>query len=129
MSVLKTYPEGTAYAPSLTFRIRGDRIEGMADGLDAVRQSIGLILTTERFRWPIFSPDYGVELEELIGERRQAYIGADIERRITEALLEDDRITGVRDFALAFDGENARVTLTAETDFGEIPVERSVPIG
>ena len=129
MSVLKTYPEGTVYAPSLTFRIRGGRIEGELDGLEAVHQSIALILTTERFQWSIFSSDYGVELEELIGERRPAYVGADIERRITEALLEDDRVTEVKDFALAFEGEAARVTLTAVTDFGELPVERSVPIG
>ena len=68
MSVLKTYPDGTTTAPSKTFRIHGGRIEGTIDGLDAVRQSIELILTTERFLWPIFSSDYGAELEELIGD-------------------------------------------------------------
>ena len=70
MSVLKTYPEGTASAPSRTYRIHDGRIEGTIDGLNAVRQSIELILITERFQWQIFSSDYGVELDELIGERR-----------------------------------------------------------
>lgn len=129
MSVLKTYPEGTASAPSRTYRIHDGRIEGTIDGLDAVRQSIELILTTERFQWQIFSSDYGVELDELIGERRPAYVEADIERRITDALLEDDRITGVKDFALTFGGEIARVSLTAVTAFGEASIERSVPLG
>lgn len=94
-----------------------------------MRQSIELILTTERFQWQIFSPDYGVELDELIGERRPAYVEADIERRITDALLEDDRIIGVKDFALTFGGEIARVSLTAVTAFGEASIERSVPLG
>ena len=129
MSVLKTYPDGTTTAPSKTFRIHDGRIEGTLDGLDAARQSIELILTTERFLWPIFSPDYGAELEELIGERRPAYVEADIERRVSEAMLEDDRITEVRNFSLAFSGESARVSLTAVTTFGETAVERSVPIG
>lgn len=129
MSVLKTYPDGTTTAPSKTFHIRDGRIEGTIDGLDAVRQSIELILTTERFLWPIFSSDYGVELEELIGERRPGYVGADVERRISDALLEDDRITGVKDFTLAFGNESAHVSLTAVTSFGETAVERSVPIG
>lgn len=129
MSVLKTYPDGTMTAPSKTFRVHDSRIEGTIDGLDAVRQSIELILTTERFLWPIFSPDYGAELEGLIGERRPAYVEADIERRITDALLEDDRITEVRDFALTFSGESARVSLAVVTTFGETAVERSVPIG
>ena len=129
MSVLKTYPDGTTTAPSKTFRIHGGRIEGTIDGLDAVRQSIELILTTERFLWPIFSSDYGAELEELIGERRPAYVEADIERRISDALLEDDRITEVKDFALVFEGEHAHVSLTAVTAFGEASGDRSVPLG
>lgn len=129
MSVLKTYTEQTGYHPSKTFRIHDGRIEGTIDGLDAVRQSAELILTTERYAWEIFSTDYGVELEELIGERRPAYIEADIERRITEALMEDDRITEVKDFSLEFDRESAHIKLMIVTDFGEIPLERSVSLG
>ena len=129
MSVLKTYADQTGYHPSKTFRIHGGRIEGIIDGLDAVRQSAELILTTERYAWEIFSTDYGVELEELIGERRPAYIEADIERRITEALMEDDRITEVKDFSLEFDRESAHIKLMIVTDFGEIPLERRVSLG
>lgn len=127
MSVLRYYT--TTEAPSATFRIKGNRLEGRIDGLDAVRQAITLILSTERFAWQIFPDDYGVELHELIGEHRERYMESDIERRIDEALREDDRITETKDYALRFDRESAYIQLTAVTVFGEIQIEREVTLG
>lgn len=54
-------------------------------------------------------------------------ISSEIKRVITEALLADSRITGVTDFKVEkIDKRTARVSFTAETIFGEIPVERTV---
>ncbi|MBC8577812.1 DUF2634 domain-containing protein [Yanshouia hominis] len=129
MSVLKTYGSDTASRkPSKTYRIVGDRIEGFCDGKQAVMQAIDLMLNTERWRHLIYSGDYGVELEELLGQSR-GYLEADMERRFSEALAEDDRITGIRDFAMSFEGDRAVISFIAETVFGDAAIERGVEIG
>lgn len=128
MSVLKTYGQDVGIKPSKTYRLNGDRLAGKIDGLEAVAQAVKLILSTERFRYLIYSNDYGVEMDELIGKPRSLVAG-DIQRRIEEALGQDDRVTGVEDFELAFDGEAAHIKFTATTQFGGITEERSVPFG
>lgn len=129
MSVLKTYgSDTTSRKPSKTYRIEGDRIEGFCDGKQAVMQAIDLMLNTERWRRLIYSGDYGIELEELFGQSR-GYLEADMARRFSEALAEDDRITGIRDFTMSFEGDTAVISFVAETVFGDAAVERSVEIG
>ena len=128
MSVLKTYGMDTVTAPSLTYRLNGGRLEGKIDGLNAVRQSVFLMLSTERFQYLIYSWDYGVELENMIGKSRD-YLKVDIERRIREALMQDDRITGISDFTIDFKGDQAVITFKAYSQFGDFSVERSVSVG
>lgn len=127
MSVLKTYgSDTTSFKPSRTFRIKNGRIEGFIDGMDAVLQSAELILSTERFRYPIFSGDYGAELEGLVGKRK-SYVEGDIRRRIEEALSEDDRIRGIKNFSMSFERECILLKFTIVSDLGE--TERSMAIG
>ena len=128
MSVLKTYGSSTDFKPSRTYRLTGDSISGKCDGKEAVMQAIDLALSTERWRYPIYSNDYGTELEHLIGKPR-AYIEADIKRCITEALLEDDRISEVKDFSVSFSGDVVKVSCVAVSVFGDISLERSVTYG
>lgn len=129
MSVLKTYgSDTTSFKPSKTYRLDGGRIAGYVDNLEAVAQAIDLILSTERFKYWIYTSDYGVELESLIGKPR-ALIEGDIQRRIEEALAEDDRISGVEDFTIAFEGESAYIKFTVATIYGSLALERSVEIG
>lgn len=129
MSVLKTYGADTAsFKPSKTYCLHNNRIEGMVNGVDAVRQSADLILGIERFEHLIYSWDYGNELKDFIG-RDKGYVKGDIERRIRESLLEDDRIESVSDFKLSFQGEAALISLRIHCIFGEFDIERSVPIG
>lgn len=129
MSVLKTYgSDTTSFKPSKTYRLTGDRVEGKTDGKAAMLQAIDLMISTERWRYLIYSGDYGIELEELFGKSRP-YVEADVERRITESLLEDDRISEVKDFTISFEGDTAKVTCTAVTIFGSVDVERSVTLG
>src|SRR5690606_18403676 len=96
--------------PSLTFGIdfeRG-RIRGMIDELEAIKQAVFLILQTERYRYLIYSDDYGSELEGLIG-RDPLFVQSEIKRRIREALMQDDRIEDVTNFRLQFNGDNVLV--------------------
>lgn len=106
----------------------GNKFAKQIDGLEAVQQAAWLTINTERYEYTILSHDYGTEMRDLIGKSRN-YVSGDIERRITEALLQDDRILEVRDFDLRYDRENAYITLTVISEFGEFPLERSVNLG
>lgn len=129
MSVLKTYGDDVdGFHPSKTWRLSGNRLQGTIDGRKAVAQAVDLMLSTERFYYDIFSFDYGVELADLIGKDR-SFVRADIQRRIEEALSEDDRITGISDFEISFDREAAIVSFTVNTIFGDIFEERGVELG
>lgn len=85
--------------PSKTFKIVGNRIQGLTDGLDAIRQTVDKILHTERFVYPIYSDNVGAELERFIGADYD-FIEADLERTIEDALTADDRIEGITDFEM-----------------------------
>jgi phage baseplate assembly protein W len=112
----------TEQQPSLTYRINNNRIAGKVDGIDAVRQAVSKILLTERFQYLIYNSDYGVELNSLIGQP-QGYVQADIKRRITEALMQDDRIRNVTDFNIQFDGDIANVAFTVVSVYGSFNEE------
>lgn len=128
MSVLKTYGENASgLKPSLTYRLINGRIEGRTDGKNAISQAIDLMLSTERWRHLIFSGDYGVELEALFGKSR-GYLEADMARRFSEALAEDDRIAGIEGFEMTFLGDGANISFTVITAFGDVTVERRVSI-
>jgi phage baseplate assembly protein W len=55
--------------PSYTYRmdLETSRILNYCDNLEAIKQAIYKILNTERYDYPIYSQNYGIELEELIG--------------------------------------------------------------
>ena len=101
---------------------------GSVDGLDAVRQSVRLILSVERYHWLIHSWQYGVELSDLFG-KPLSYALPEIERRIREALLQDDRVSDVRDFTFT-KGRGGVVTaaFTVVTTLGELRESREVTI-
>lgn len=88
-----------AAAPSESFKLDQENgvIRGSVDGIEAVRQAVFKILNTERYRYPIYSWDYGVEISDLLGQPFD-YVCAELERRIGEALVCDDRISGVDGF-------------------------------
>jgi hypothetical protein len=67
------------------------------EGRQAVCQAAVKILSTERGRYPVYSRDYGIESQDLFGKSCD-YVCAELQRRITEALTADLRITGVSDF-------------------------------
>ena len=85
--------------PSRTYKLDFDRkrIGGKIDNQEAIMQLVMKILYTERYAYVIYSSQYGVELDRLIGEEYD-FIISDLERTITEALLVDDRILSITDF-------------------------------
>lgn len=112
--------------PSYTYAINEDRISGYIDGKEAIKQAIYLIINTERFEYIIYSWDYGIELQDLIGESI-SYVKSEVKRRITEALICDDRIESIDDFI--FEQLSKRILLvkfTANTIYGSVDIETEV---
>ena len=78
---------------SFTYKMQSKEnlIRGYIDGLEAVKQSIFKIIMTERYQYIMYSWNYGIELVDLFGEPI-SYVCPELKRRISEALLWDDRI-------------------------------------
>lgn len=114
--------------PSTTYRMHyeGQHISAYRDKQSAVEQAIYKILLTERYQYAIYSPAYGVELQALFGQP-VAWVCPEIERRVTEALLQDDRISTVDGFTfdIARRGVVA-VTFTAHTIYGTAQITTEV---
>ena len=64
--------------PSDTYKldIEHDRVRGMTDEQDAVRQAVYLILNVERYAYPIYPRSYGSELTDLIGKPKDYAMSA-----------------------------------------------------
>ena len=127
----KEYPNRTykAVFSNVNFNkndVYKNRINGYTDDLDALKQTIYLILNTERYKFPIYSWDYGIETSDLYGEP-VSYVCPEIERRITEALKQDDRIESVDSFEFDYSEKGIlHVTFCVHTIYGDIQEERAV---
>lgn len=113
--------------PTRTYRLdmEAGRILGMTDGLEAIRQAVLKILLTERFEYLIYSPDYGSELRAQLGYSL-AFVKSELERTISEALLQDDRIFRVGEFAFEQTGDALQVHFTVETILGQLEMTKEV---
>ena len=115
--------------PNRTYKIvvDSDRINGYTDELEAVKQSVYLILSTERYKHIIYSWDYGVELLDLIG-KPMPYVMAELPRRIKEALTQDNRIDDVVDFKFERKHNKLHTTFTVVSNIGNLPTEMEVEV-
>lgn len=114
--------------PSKNYKlhIEQNTIKGTCDGLEAMKQVVYKILSTERYQHIIYSWNYGIELLDLYGEPI-TYVLPELQRRITEALLQDDRINSVDEFNFNTIGKRTvNVTFTVHTIFGDIQEEKAV---
>lgn len=87
--------------PSLTYALNLNQfaLTGTIDDVAAVRQAILKILNTERFAHSIYSWNYGVQFHDLLG-MDYPYVMSEVKKRITDALLADDRIASVDNFQI-----------------------------
>lgn len=114
---------------SRTYKLNIDRqtINGYIDEREAMKQAIYLILNIERYDYLIYSWDYGIELKDLFGQPT-FYVMAELERRITEALMVDSRITAVDNFEITREGKKVHARFTVHTIFGDVEGEKVVMI-
>lgn len=115
--------------PDKTPRLDGTRfrVQGYAEGIEAVRQAVELILQTERYEYLIFSYNYGVELGDLFGKDAD-YCIPEIERRVCEALSTDDRVLSVDNFVHNVEKGKICSQFNVKTRYGDFQTGREVEI-
>lgn len=114
--------------PDKTYKMQETILRGKIEGKEAVRQAVYKILNTERYQYPVYSWDYGIELVDLYGEPF-SYVCPELERRITEALTWDTRIQSVDNFTFEQKaGGRILVTFTVHTVYGDIDTEQEVDV-
>ena len=117
-----------AAQPSLTWIIDKtiNQVVGMDSGLESVRQAVEIILNAERYRWQIYSNNFGIELDDLIGESED-YIQSELPRMVSDALMQDNRVTAVDDFAFSRNGSDAMtVSFSVHCVYGTLPEEVTI---
>lgn len=114
--------------PDMTYRMQMEdgAVQGRTDGLEAVKQAVYKIIMTERYQHIMYSWNYGVELLDLLGEP-VTYVCPELKRRITEALLCDDRIRSVDHFTFKLPQKGVvHVSFTVHSIYGDVQSEREV---
>lgn len=116
--------------PSYTYAMNKEtaRISGYTDDLTAIEQAIYKILHTERYESPVYSTDYGIELQDLYGEDVE-WVIPELEMRIKDALMVDERILEVSGFEFDIPEKGViHVSFTVETTKGTLETETEVSI-
>lgn len=116
--------------PTKTYRVFNNRIAGNTNDLEAVAQAIDKILNTERFAYPIYSDNYGIEFETIIGQDYDL-VNAEIERIVTEALSADERVIDIADLKLekiADQKDSATLLFTVNTVYGQLNYEGVIEV-
>ena len=115
--------------PSHTYKLdisRG-RVKSITEDADALLQAVYLILSVERYQYPIYSYNYGVELVDLIGQPKD-FVMSEVKRRITEALTQDDRINSVDGWEFETGRNWVTARFTVHTIYGDVSAEKEVDI-
>ena len=98
---------------------------GFIDDLKAMEQAVFCMLNTERYEHLIYSWDYGSELHDIIGMDTDIVL-SEIERRVTETLMEDSRILSVDDFDFETNKKEVVCTFSVSTIYGDLEMKQEV---
>lgn len=112
---------------SKTYKLSDTNIQGFTDELQALQQAIYKELNTEMYEYPIYSFNYGIELESLIGKDIM-YVKIELKRRIAECLMKDTRILSVDNFIFTTKGDELLCNFNVTSIYGEIDISKGVNI-
>lgn len=104
---------------------KNNTIVGFIDDLNALRQSIYLLLNIEADQYIIYSYTYGMNTLDLIGKPIY-YVIAVLPDRIKETLLTDDRITDVSGFEFEVNKNKLHVQFVVTSIYGTFEEETEV---
>ena len=89
----------------------------MVYGLDAIRVWVWLALGVDRYFYEQYTWNNGHELATLIGRSTSE---EDAQRMITECLMQNPHITGIKDVDIEKDNDALTIRFTVNTDLGDI---------
>lgn len=112
---------------SRSYKMSSDKIQGSIDGLEALQQAVYKMLNTEKYEYPIYSFSYGIELEDLIG-MDPVYVRVELKRRISECLLQDERVTSIDNFNFTIEGDHLMCSFDVISIFGSTTIIKEVII-
>lgn len=93
----------------------------IVEGNEAIKVWIHKALLTERFKYEIYSWDYGSEIETLINKGfTKSLIVSEVERYISEALLINEYILSVDSIEVNFNDDTLKVDISVSTIYGEV---------
>lgn len=115
--------------PSLTWIAdpATNRIRGRGDNWEAVRQAVEAVINVERFKWQIYTPNFGTDYDGLLGTE-PGYAASELRRRLEDAFLPDNRILGIEEYSYTFKDVSLTVSFTARTVFGSVPGSMEVTL-
>ena len=93
----------------------------IVEGKEAIAVWIWLVLQTPRYRYYVYTWDYGNEFEDLIGKGyTEEYIEAEAQRMTEDCLLVNENIQSITEFSVNMEGDTLTISFTANTIYGEI---------
>ena len=99
----------------------------IVEGKEAIKIWIWNCLQTQRFRYPIYSWDYGADMEQYIGRAvSKEFLQTDCENEIRSALLVNPYISDITDFEVDRKDDQMFVSFRVVTKFGEVEVDQGV---
>lgn len=119
--------EGTEeYSISKEYQIdfaTGQLTGTLVEGLEAIRIWAFLAINTARYRYDIYSWDYGCEIEDMIGQSlTQEYLDTEIPRVIEECLMVNPHIKSISNISIALIDDKLSGSFTINTDYGEAEI-------
>ncbi len=105
----------------------GELTGRIVEGVDALCIWAYLALKAKRYRWVIYSWQYGEEYTNLIGySYSDEYLYMEVKRYIEECLLENEHITGIETLEVSQVKDMLSIKFTLITDVGSKEVEIDV---
>ena len=108
-----------------TYKIKDGKVIGFCDGKEALEQTIFFILSTERYKYLLYSDNYGSEFENVPNIDRDI-LESELKRRINEALIQDDRIESTDNYIFNYDEDSVLVKFTVFCIYGDLEIEKEV---
>lgn len=96
----------------------------IVEGKEAIKIWIWLALKIARYRFQIYTWDYGNEYESLIGTvHSDEYLETELLKMTEECLLIHDQIESISNFSIERNAEKITMSFVANTTYGEIFME------
>ena len=93
----------------------------IVEGKEAIKVWIYKAIKTVRYQYPVYSWDYGCEINSLIGQNyTKGITKSESERYIKEALLINPYITDIKIIDINFSNDILSVSIQVDTIYGEV---------